>query len=227
MKRTFMTISAFLIICIIPFSTLTGQDKKSEQKIKIVITDDSGTKVMIDTLIKDGSLNDSLRLSNGEVILIGHPENPAVMNHGDGNEYTTVTVTTDGKESNKDFKTITIVSSDTSNRTEMTKGSKVIVMSNDEGKKVEKIVYINEGNSIDNDLDKTFDVYVSTDNKDSSIEKTRYVIAKDGMVVSVEGNDEAKVKDLIKEIENKMGVKSEGSGKNETVTVESKKTMKK
>jgi hypothetical protein len=222
-----MTISVFLIICIIPFSTITGQDKKSEQKIKIVITDNSGTKVMIDTLIKDGSLNDSLRLINGEVILISHPEHTAVIKHGDGNEHMTVSVTTDGKESNKDFKTITIVSSDTANRTETTKGNKVIVMSNDEGKQVEKIVYINEGNSIDKDTDKTFDVYVSTDDKDSSVEKTRYVIAKDGMVVSVEGNDEAKVNDLIKEIENKMGVKSEDSGNKETVNVETKKTGKK
>src|ERR1035437_10934366 len=40
---------------------------------------------------------------------------------------------------------------------------------------------------------------------DSTIEKTRYVIAKDGMVVTVEGNDETKTKELVKEIENKLG----------------------
>jgi hypothetical protein len=227
MKRAFMTISSFLIICLIPFSLIKGQDKKSEQKIKIILTDDTGTKVIIDTLIKDGSLNDSIRLSNGKVILIGHQEHVSVMKHDDGDEHMTVTVTSDGKESKKEYKTITIVSSDTANRTEMTKSGKVIVMSSDEGKKVEKIVYINEGKSMDKDLDKTFDVYISTDDKDSYVEKTRYVIAKDGIVVSVEGNDEAKVKDLIKEIENKMGVKSEGSVKKETVTVETKNTVKK
>jgi hypothetical protein len=59
------------------------------------------------------------------------------------------------------------------------------------------------------------------------MEKTKYVIAKDGMVVTVEGNDETKAKELVKEIEAKLGVKSEGTEKKESVKVESKKTIKK
>ena len=125
----------------------------------------------------------------GKVILIGHPEDVSVVKHGSGTEKMTVIVTTDGKEPKKDYKTFTVVSSDSSTWTE-----KVEVADND---------------------------------RDSSAEKTRYVIAKDGMVVSVEGSDEAKVKDLIKEIENKMGVNPDDSGKKETVTVETKKTVKK
>jgi hypothetical protein len=247
MKSVFKIISSFLIIFLMPFSFITGQDKKSEQKIKIIVTDDSGTKVMIDTLIKGGSIGDSIRLSNGKIILIGHSEDVSVVKHGSGNEKMTVIVTTDGKEPKKDYKTFTIVSSDSVTWTEKAEGGKVIVMSSDKdtpvkgeyhyiiksgdskdkGKQVEKIVYINEGKSVDKEVDKTFDIYVSDNDKDSSSEKTRYVIAKDGIVVSVEGNDEAKVKDLIKEIENKMGVKPEDSDKKETVTVETKKTVKK
>jgi hypothetical protein len=45
------------------------------------------------------------------------------------------------------------------------------------------------------------------DDRDSTVNKTKYVIAKDGMVVTVEGNDEARAKDLLKVIENELGVK--------------------
>ena len=38
------------------------------------------------------------------------------------------------------------------------------------------------------------------------MEKTKYVIAKDGMVISIEGNDEAKVKEIVKDVESKLGV---------------------
>jgi hypothetical protein len=51
---------------------------------------------------------------------------------------------------------------------------------------------------------------------DSETEKSRYVIAKDGMVVTIEGNDDARAKELVKEIENILGVKSEGTGKKES-----------
>jgi len=62
---------------------------------------------------------------------------------------------------------------------------------------------------------------------DSTVEKTRFVIAKDGMVVTIEGNDEAKAKELAKEIESKLGVNAEGSDKKENVNVETKKIIKK
>jgi hypothetical protein len=54
------------------------------------------------------------------------------------------------------------------------------------------------------------------------MEKTRFVIAKDGMVVTIEGTDEAKAKELAKEIEQKLGV----TGKEEKKEV-SKKVVSK
>jgi hypothetical protein len=42
-------------------------------------------------------------------------------------------------------------------------------------------------------------------------------------VVTIEGNDEARAKELAREIEIKLGVKSEGTEKKETIKVESKK----
>jgi hypothetical protein len=47
------------------------------------------------------------------------------------------------------------------------------------------------------------------------------------MVVTVEGNDEAKAKELVKEIQSKLGINNEETEKKETVKVESKKIMKK
>ena len=95
-----------------------------------------------------------------------------------------------------------------------------------EGDKSETI-YINKNDSSDIDNEKTFDVYVSSDDKDSSVEKTKFVIAKDGMVVTIEGNDEAKAKELAKDIEAKLDVENKESDKKETVKVESKKIIKK
>ena len=46
-------------------------------------------------------------------------------------------------------------------------------------------------------------------------------------MVTIEGTDETRAKELAKVIEEKLGVNSEGSGKKETVKVESKKTIKK
>lgn len=47
------------------------------------------------------------------------------------------------------------------------------------------------------------------------------------MVVTVEGTDEVRTKELVKEIENKLGVNNKETEKKETTKVESKKTMKK
>lgn len=54
-------------------------------------------------------------------------------------------------------------------------------------------------------------VYYSTSGSDGdngNADRSRYVIAKDGMVVTIEGSDEAKTKALAKEIEDKLGVNS-------------------
>jgi hypothetical protein len=61
-------------------------------------------------------------------------------------------------------------------------------------------------------------------------EKTNYVLAKDGMTVTIEGNDEAKVKEMVNIVESKLGItKGEKGGKGELKEVkeEIKKTTKK
>jgi hypothetical protein len=169
MKRIFKIISSAYFILLIPFSIAVGQDTKSEQKIKILVDDGSGTKVVIDTVLKDSPKPDSIKLKDGAVIYFKHSQDRADLKGGEK------------------YRVITGLSKE----------------EGDEG----KIIYINKDKSPEKEIEKTFDVYVSSDDNESTDEKTRYVIAKDGMVVTVEGNDEAKAKELVKDIESKLGVK--------------------
>ncbi len=191
MRRILSTITVVILICLIPFSIVAGQGegKKNEQKIKIVVDDGSGTKIVIDTIIKAGTITDSIKLKDGKVIYIGD-----LSGDYDSKAHK-------GKSEGK---------------------YRVISSMSDEGGKGEKYIYINEGKVPEKEIEKTFNVYVSNDDRDSTVEMTKYVIAKDGLVVTVEGKDEAKAKDLVDEIRNKMGIKNDGTDKNESVKVKTK-----
>jgi ABC-type Na+ efflux pump permease subunit len=189
MRRILSTITVAILIYLIPFSIVTGQEKKNEQKIKIVVDDGSGTKVVIDTIIIAETATDSIKLKDGKVIYIGN------------------------------------LSGDYDSKAHKGKSEvkcRVISSMSDEGGKGEKYIYINEGKVPEKEIEKTFDVYVSNDDRDSTVEMTKYVIAKDGLVVTVEGKDETKAKDLVDEIRNKMGIKNDGTDKNESVKVKTK-----
>jgi hypothetical protein len=195
----------------LPGSLVFGQDLKSEQKIKIVVDEGSGKKVVIDTVFKNSPMPDSLILKDGTVILIKHPgEEPGLKQHKKGDVYF---YSNSDSEDNKEG---------TSNRSYHV----ITRKSHDNGDKSETI-YIKSYNSSADPEDKTFDVYVSDDDKDLNADKSRYVIAKDGVVITVEGSDEAKTQGLVREIETLMGVSKDDSGKKVTVKTETKKTLKK
>jgi len=126
-----------LFISFLPLSFALGQEKKNEQKVKVVVADKSGTKVIIDTTFTGTGTLDSVILKGGNVIYIGKH---------------------------------------------------------------------------DSDGDQKFDIMVSDDKLDNDIDKTKYVIAKNGITVSIEGNDEVKVKELASEIEKKLDINKEESG---------------
>jgi hypothetical protein len=88
-------------------------------------------------------------------------------------------------------------------------------------------IIIKDGKVIKDEGDKDFNTLEKLEKNDENGEMTKYVIAKDGVVVTVESNDEAKAKDLIKEIENKLGVNKEENQRKEIVKTETKKTVKK
>lgn len=205
MKRILNIIPAAFLFLLIPFSLVTGQEKKSEQKIKIVVNDGSGTRVVVDTLFKDSPKPDSIKLKDGTVIYLKHAGDETNVTYHTGKDHFYITASVDNSQSHEG------------------KGGgkyKVITRnSNADGDKGE-MIYINKADSQGQESDYTFDMYVSDND---TIEKSRYVIAKDGIVVTVEGNDEAKTKELVKEIESKLGVNSEVTQKKETINVESKK----
>jgi hypothetical protein len=174
-----------------------GQDKKSEQKIKIIVDDGSGKTVLIDTLMKDGMVSDSIRLKDGKIIFIGHPGDKTVLGSHDGSENVSVTVTSDGKDSRKKVKEITVISSGSGVSQDESGSGKIYVYSNsDKG-----------DGSIAGHQKVT--VWSGKDGKESEteVEKTKYVINRDGMIITIEGNDYVKVKELVKEIESKLGGK--------------------
>lgn len=227
MKRITSIIILTIIICAIPFSGILAQEKKSEQKIKIIVSDGAGTQVVIDTLIKDGETNDSIRIKGGKVIYIGHSGDEKNMKHSDNGENVYVYVSSDDKEKNNEAKTITIVSSDPASMTENGEGTEYIVM-----KKAHNAANNSNSNSYSTSKSNSHYSFTTTESKDgdtfeSSENMSRSIIAKDGMVVTVEGKDEAKVNALAKEIQQKMGVKSDDSNKKETVKKESTKNANK
>jgi flagellar hook protein FlgE len=216
MKRISKSLLFLLLAVTVPFMMASGQDKKKEQKVKVVIADKGGTKTVIDTVFTDGSMPDSITLENGKVVYFA--KNESDVSHfriadGKGNVYVTCIVDDDGKETVE--KEVIVTSGDDGEWT-ITRpaGNKqhVYVQADSDGKgeKTEKHVVITSTESKDavweeND-GKTFHVTVKSDG-DTDTEMTKYVIAKDGVVVTVESNDEAKAKEIIKLIEDKLDVK--------------------
>lgn len=181
MKRSMKIAFAVILIILIPSGIIIAQDKKEQQKIKIVTVDKSGTKVIIDTVFNNAGKVDSITLIGGKVIYIGGKHDGVsgiFTNSGEKSGQMYVTVTDDGKESD-----------------EMKKEIKVIIGGS--GKKAEK---------------------------------TSYILAKDGMTITIEGDDEAKIKEMVNVIEAKSGtIKGEKVEKVDLKDIKegSKKTVKK
>jgi len=233
MKRIFKIISAALVIGIIPFSITMGQENKGEQKIKIVVSDGSDTKVLIDTVFSDGLIRDSIKLKDGKYIFIGNRGENADIISKEGSDHLFVTVTSDSKGSQKEVR---IVKSDPVSWTATGKTGNIYIYSdaksmegikgeddkmmswsiNDQGGSGEKVIVINDGKVIKKDGVESYTYTIKSDktvNKDSDSEITKYVISKDGMTISVEGNDYAKVKKIADEIGGKINSNSEETEK--------------
>ena len=250
MKRVCKLLFLILLIVSIPVMPAFCQEKKNEQKIKIVIVDESGTKTIIDTTFTGDSVPGTLTLKNGKVIVIGKPGTDMLLKKLPvGKEEVFVTVTSDDEGEIRKEEKITIMSSDSVQWTAVStgdkkhfyiyspakspagkSGSKVIIASSGDNKigfEGEKTVIVKDGKIIKKEGGKSFSVYVECNENDSITDITRYVIAKDGLVITVEGKDEAKTQELIKMIESKLDVKGEQEGNKEAVKTVTKKAIKK
>jgi len=241
MKRIVKIVLALIPAFLLPAVILTAQEKEKQEHVKIVIADKSGTKVEIDTLIKGEKPADSIKLKNGEVIYLTRHGKPGKITHTEtGNGSMFVTYSSYDKGDKKTQKKIIVVSGDSTKVLEggdviivragkymkEGKGGNVVTWSTSEGdSKGSKYIYINKDKNTGEKGEKTVEVKVTTD-ENNTVEKTKYVIAKNGMVVTVEGNDEAKVKEIIKEIESKLGVSKDDKNTKQIVKEETKKSKK-
>jgi len=220
----------------VPLMMASGQEKKSEKKVKIVTVDKDGTETIIDTTFTGESTPDSIAFKNGKVIYFDTPGSVTARiktEEGKGNIYVTSMVDDDGTETVD--RELIVMSGDNGEWT-ITRpaGNKqhVYVQASADGKneKTEKHVMVKSAGSNDavwEDNDgKTFHVTVSSDTE-SDTGMTKYIIAKDGVVVTVESDDEDKAREIIKEIENKMDVKSDAAGKKEALKAPAAKPEKK
>lgn len=199
MKRTIRTIFLLLVAVAIPLVMTSGQDKKEEKKIKIVVDEGSGSKTILDTVIIGTDSPEKIELKDGTIVFIGSPD--MVLSKSSDGKKVIVSVETDGEGEKQISKSIYVTSADSPTWTVSSAGEKghVYVISNDKGtgEKSEKHIVI--ASSGDKAVEWT----------DNDTDVTKYVVAKDGVVVTVESDDEEKAKEILKLIQDKLGVKSE------------------
>jgi hypothetical protein len=182
----------------LPLSLLNGQEKKIERKIKVFVDDKSGSKVIIDTTFSGNHSIDSVRLKDGSMVFIGH-ENTELQ-HDPASVKKHIFITSDDKNpGGEKIREITVISTDSLDWQEF------------------------QGN----DHSDKFNVNVSDEDIDQNTDMAKYVIAKNGIVVSIEGNDEAKIKELIKIIEAKLDVKNDETTEKQEVRNSNKPREKK
>jgi peroxiredoxin len=206
MKRMLSILTASVVILLFIQVKLDAQEGKNEKKIKIIIDDGAGKKVIIDTLLTDDSDIETIKTADGKIIWISR-DNPDQKKDEKGSEHVTVTVTSDDKVQNREGDDNIAVWTETGDSSD-----------------VEKVIVVKKVHGADKNIEKSYDVMITTDD-DSTVEKARYIIAKDGMVVTVEGEDEKKASGLMKVIEEYLGVNDNGEGK--VVINETKKSSKK
>jgi preprotein translocase subunit YajC len=226
MKRT-RIILPLLFISFFPFSLLSGQEKKNEEKIKIVIADKSGTNVIIDTTFTSDNKSDSIKLNDGTIVYIGkHPDEESLS----GNKRIYIK-SPDDKNAKKITREVTVISSDSDELAALDEiiGDNVVVYSHsgdrsaghgksykvithvgkDAEKSDMKYIYINDDKEAGQKSDEKFDIRINEDEFDHDTDNTKHVIAKNGVVVTIEGSDEAKINELVKEIEKSLDINNE------------------
>jgi hypothetical protein len=247
--RRFINYSSFLLVFfLIPVTIVSAQDTKTEKKIKIIIDDGSGRKVIIDTIMTDQSENDPLILKDGKVIVFSSPGEITHMKKGKGKQEVIVNLETEGDNTGDISKTITVISAD-SLKAHANGNEKVMIVKSDrkegqgnpdnhyvitrsgqsgKGSKGNVYFYSNDDKDTEKGNSEKFDVFFDNDDRDEMADtKVRYVVAKNGMVVTVEGNDEEKAKELFNEIEKKLDEGTSSKAGRETSKTTTPKPVKK
>ncbi len=207
MKR-FKILLPVLLACILPFSFLNGQEKKTEKKIKVVVADKNGPEVVLDTTFSGSYDIDSVLLKDGSIIFLGKNTGDVASGSSSQRKEVCVTAVTDKKDNGK-RKTITVICSDSPevNETGDDEGTRKVIIrkSLKDGKKDSgSYVYVNEYENVLRDLEEGEEHSPDDDFIDKNTDRTKYVIAKKGIVVTIEGDNEVLAEDIRKEIEKKL-----------------------
>ena len=209
MKRIMKNVFGLVLILVFTAGFTQAQEKKEQQQIKIIITEKDGKKVVIDTTFSSVATIDSIRLKDGQMVYIGK---------NDGLTSAHVSTGARGK--------VVIVEGMPLHSTGE-HGNVMTWVSSEDGSEGKSIVYVHKTEPGVKDGEVRYNVEVKTDGSGKTTEKTSYVVAKDGMVVTIEGADEAKVKELATVVESKLGVAKDGKNGSQEVKEETKKTVKK
>ena len=180
MKKKFMNPFLLSMMLAVPVSVASGQEGKTEKRVKIVIEEGDGTKTVLDTTITGGEIPGIIKMKNGQIILSGDSEIDIEPEKDNMNVHVFISEDEDGEKKHEEEIIIR-----NANDATWTALSTV--------KDKEHIYVIS--NNINNDI---------TENESN---KTKYIIASDGVVVTVESDDEVKARELINDIRNKLGVK--------------------
>jgi hypothetical protein len=192
MKRINRIFAASIVTILIPFAIAAGQDTKNEQRIKIVIAEDDGSKVILDTLITGKSVSDSIVLKDGHTIYLAKEGSDGAPGTSGSTKYIITSASPEGNDDRRQVnKEITIISSDSDMAHQ--KGM-------DKAKQVNCESLVNE---------KKYSYTIESENADADSEIAKYVISRDGVVITVEGSDYTKVKEIIKDIEKTLDTRSE------------------
>jgi lipopolysaccharide export system protein LptA len=209
MKRISKILLLLVLTVFVPLSMVSGQDKKTEQKVKVVISDKDGEMTVIDTTFTGDAMPHSITVKDGKVVYFASPQK--------GNIYVTSTDGEDGTLSHQEK--VIVISGDNAEWTaSASTGTKQHIYINTDGKSekggnTEKHIIVASagGNAVWSDKDgKTFHVTVDSDadsDIDTNTDVTKYVIAKDGVVITVESQDEDKAKDILEVLEKELKIK--------------------
>jgi len=165
---------------------------KNEQRIKIVIAGDDGSRVILDTLITGNPVNDSIVLKDGHTIYLAKEGSDGAPGTKGSTKYIITSTSPAGNDDRRQVnKEITIISSDSDIA--------------DEGG-IDKSKQINCESLVN---EKKYSYTIESDTRDADSERAKYVIDRDGVVITVEGSDYTKVKEIIKDIEKTLDTRSE------------------
>jgi len=224
MKRITKSIILAAGVLLVAPNLTFGQEKQTEKKVKIVLTDNKGEKTVLDTVIIGDSQIKTISAKDGKVIYIGSSADAAIHTSGGEKSQVYITISTD------DNKNVVISKADSATWT-TTQGGKgqiysivspsgsqknVIMSTVDVDTKDGKKVIIMSGDAIV-EGEKVIIGHASTGLKDVNANYSKIVVSRDGVVITIEGEDEAKVKAIIDIIDNELKKKrEEPAGKTET-----------